>query len=168
MVRQNGKFDVRHLPATILSMKLCCRLSILFTSFVILVSSPIVHAESGKILTDRDLIRAARTPFPDERTVMDLVSETLEGGIVLGMYHGVPVRMMYRCSDLCPEYTFRTIEFAVPFDDCAESGGHPYSLFNEFYHETDTFCYPKVLYRRKLFMREWSQWRPEALAKDRW
>ena len=103
-----------------------------------------------KLLTDRELLRMARTPLTkNDEALMKLVEDSYGPPVPVGTYHGTPVIIKYTCSDLCPMYTQRTIEFNVPFDACADNGGQPVSFDNKFWHDTEYYCFPRILVRRK-------------------
>ena len=131
-------------------MALILRFLTLILGCTLLLHSGQIAAAPIKILTDRDILRMARTPLTkNDDVLMKLVEDSYGPLVPVGTYHGTPVIIKYTCSDLCPMYTQRTIEFNVPFEACAESGGQPISFNNKFWHDTEYYCFPKILVKRK-------------------
>ncbi len=94
--------------------------------------SGMVWAEAGilekYILSDQRLIEINRAGFDVgskwyEEKPGEPASRTLRQGEFIGFHNNTPVRALYFCSDLCPDYTTRVIVYDVVPTKCAEVGG---------------------------------------------
>lgn len=100
--------------------------------------------KQSSTLSDEALLAYAKAPF-DKQAMMFK-------DFILGNYHGTPVRVSFPCSDVCPDYTIRIIQYDVPVAECASHGGVVQSINVPVAIMTlpKDFCIPKILIDNKL------------------
>lgn len=94
---------------------------------------------SNKILTDQNLIDYAQSDFDKEKMMFK--------DIILGTHNGIPVKVSFPCSDVCPQYTTRIIRYDLELDKCEQAGGVVKELTVPFAIgvKQEKFCLPQVI-----------------------
>lgn len=100
---------------------------------------------SGGVLSDEQLLRYARSSFDGEEMVFR--------DFVVGYHGGVPVRVSFPCSDVCPQYTVRVIRYDVSLSDCESVGGVVKSIYVPFGigARSEEFCFPQVIVDNQIY-----------------
>jgi len=72
---------------------------------------------------------------------------------IFGYHNGVPVRVSFPCSDVCPRNTIRIIRYDVSLGECESIGGEIKSISVPFGIGAiaKAFCFPKVIVENSIY-----------------
>lgn len=118
---------------------------VLVVLFVVVFWYVFGRSSSGGVLSDERLLRYARSSFDEEEMVFR--------DFVVGYHRGVPVRVSFPCSDVCPQYTVRVIRYNVSLSDCESVGGVVKSIYVPFGIgvRSEEFCFPQVIVDNQIY-----------------
>jgi len=90
-------------------------------------------------LSDEELLSYAQARFSKEKM--------WGKRMIIGSHHGIPVRGVFPCSDVCPDYTIRIIRYDIDLDKCKEAGGIIKAILvpRGIAAIQLSFCFPKVI-----------------------
>lgn len=96
------------------------------------------EGDPSKSVTDQEILGHATQALSAER------SFSREN---LGRRNGIPVRVDYPCSDICPDHIVRIVYYAVPDHRCAAVGGslRSYRVPNSIGTMEVPFCFPAIV-----------------------
>ncbi|MBN2014055.1 MAG: hypothetical protein JW778_02645 [Candidatus Altiarchaeota archaeon] len=100
---------------------------------------------SNETLSDEGLLRYARSSFNKEEMIFE--------DYIIGYHNGVPVRVSFPCSDVCPQYTVRVIRYNVSLSDCISVGGEIRSIYVPvgIGAMAEEFCFPQVIVDNNIY-----------------
>ena len=108
--------------------------------------------DSLKEISDEELLKYAESSFNKEKMMFK--------EMIIGKHNGVPIKVSFPCSDLCPNYTIRIIRYDVELDKCEEIGGIRKAIYVPFgiAMMPKGFCFPKIIVSNKIydFAEEWT------------
>jgi len=127
-------------------------LAVLAVGGIIYYKNKVKPIDVGKELSDKELLDYAKSKFNKEEMVFKQ--------IIIGKYHGIPVKVSFSCSDVCPDYTIRIIEYDVELDKCEEAGGikKAISVPSGIASAARGFCFPEIFVSNNIyeFMEDWN------------
>jgi len=99
----------------------------------------------NKTLSDEELLNYAKSSFDKEKM--------MGKNFILGYHNGIPVRVSFPCSDVCPDYTIRIIRYDVSLGECELAGGEIKSIYVPFGEalKAKAFCFPKVIVENNIY-----------------
>ncbi|MDD2732101.1 MAG: hypothetical protein PHI53_02810 [Candidatus Pacebacteria bacterium] len=125
---------------------------------VVLVVWAIIYSKNKDVyngvseLSDKQLLDYAKSRFDK--------GEMMGRDIIIGYHYGIPVRVTFPCSDVCPDYTIRIIRYDVELDKCEEVGGIKKAIYVPFAEAMIArgFCFPKVIVSNGIyeFAEDWN------------
>ena len=100
---------------------------------------------SNESLSDEELLRYAKSPFDKEKMMFK--------DFIIGYHNGIPVRVSFPCSDVCPDYTKRIISYNVSLSNCKSIGGEIDSIYVPFgiTAMAKEFCFPKIIVDNNIY-----------------
>jgi len=96
-------------------------------------------------LSDEELLNYAKSPF-DKGKMMGK-------DFILGYHNGIPVRVSFPCSDICPDNTIRIIRYNVSLSECESVGGEIKSIYVPvgIGRMSKAFCFPKIIVENNIY-----------------
>ncbi|RLE41712.1 hypothetical protein DRJ16_05840, partial [Candidatus Woesearchaeota archaeon] len=96
-------------------------------------------------LSDKELLNYAKSHFDKEKV--------MGKNFILGYHNGIPVRVSFPCSDVCPRNTIRIIRYDVSLGKCESVGGEIKSIYVPFDEalKAEAFCFPKVIVENNIY-----------------
>ncbi len=96
-------------------------------------------------LSDDDLLKYAKSLYDKK--------EMMFKDFILGYHNGVPVRVSFPCSDVCPEGTIRIIRYDVNLSQCISVGGEIKAIYVPFgiSSKIEKFCFPKIIVKNRIY-----------------
>jgi len=121
------------------SLAFLAKLTVVGIAAAVLAWWCLARASERDVVSDPALLKYASSSY-DKRSLMNK-------WVDIGINHGVRVVASFPCSDLCPQYTVRVIQYDVPLSRCRDVGGveKPISVPRGIAMSTEVFCVPKVL-----------------------
>ncbi len=108
-------------------------------------SSNTSTSSNNNALSDEELLKYAKSSF-DKGKMMGK-------DFILGYHNGIPVRVSFPCSDICPQYTIRVIRYDINLGDCESVGGVIKSIYVPFAIavKAEAFCFPKIIVENNIY-----------------
>ena len=103
------------------------------------------YTDPNRELSDKELLRYAKSPFNK--------GEMMFKNIIIGKHNGIPVRVTFPCSDICPGNTMRVIRYDVDIPECENIGGLVKTIFipRGIALMPEEFCFPKPIVENNIY-----------------
>jgi hypothetical protein len=104
-----------------------------------------ITGDSPKTISDEELLKYAQSSYDK--------SKMMGQDIMIGSHNGIPVKVTFPCSDVCPDYTIRVIRYDVELDKCEGIGGIKKAIYipSGIAVVPRGFCFPKIIVSNKIY-----------------
>lgn len=101
--------------------------------------------DTTQSLSDAKLLEYAKSSFDK--------GQMMGKDLNIGYHNGIPVRVTFPCSDVCPNYTIRIIRYDVNLSQCAAAGGEVKAILVPVAIAVmpKEFCFPKIIVANDIY-----------------